>query len=74
MADICSCGGALPLPGGCKAALLWHPNTPGVTNLWLNDIREVRDKNAAALEGLSTDAAWDKYVALAFWDCSRKNA
>ncbi|EIE18471.1 beta-type carbonic anhydrase beta-CA1 [Coccomyxa subellipsoidea C-169] len=50
--------------GACKAGLVWHPSTAGVTNLWISDVRDVRDKNAAALEGLPLDEAWDKLVEL----------
>ncbi|KAK9902035.1 hypothetical protein WJX75_001951 [Coccomyxa subellipsoidea] len=50
--------------GACKAGLLWHPSTAGVTNLWISDVRDVRDKNAAAFEGLTADEAWDKMVEL----------
>nr|3UCJ_A Chain A, Carbonic anhydrase [Coccomyxa sp. PA]3UCJ_B Chain B, Carbonic anhydrase [Coccomyxa sp. PA]3UCK_A Chain A, Carbonic anhydrase [Coccomyxa sp. PA]3UCK_B Chain B, Carbonic anhydrase [Coccomyxa sp. PA]3UCM_A Chain A, Carbonic anhydrase [Coccomyxa sp. PA]3UCM_B Chain B, Carbonic anhydrase [Coccomyxa sp. PA]3UCN_A Chain A, Carbonic anhydrase [Coccomyxa sp. PA]3UCN_B Chain B, Carbonic anhydrase [Coccomyxa sp. PA]3UCO_A Chain A, Carbonic anhydrase [Coccomyxa sp. PA]3UCO_B Chain B, Carbo len=50
--------------GACKAGLVWHPKTAGVTNLWISDVREVRDKNAAKLHGLSADDAWDKMVEL----------
>lgn len=46
--------------GACKAGLHWHPKTAGVTNLWIEDVRDVRDQNAGALEGLSQDEAWTK--------------
>ena len=51
---------AVACAGACKAGLLWHPSTAGVTNLWISDVRDVRDKNAAAFEGLTADEAWDK--------------
>ena len=42
---------------GCmKASLLWKNNTPGIVNLWISDVRNVRDKNAAELQKLSGDA------------------
>lgn len=52
--------------GAVKAALTLPCKTPGLVNLWIQDIREVRNKNADTLEevGPSTKARWDKLVEL----------
>ncbi len=46
---------------GCKGGLLWGPSDgPPLTALAVADVKEVKEKNAAKLEGLPTDQAWDK--------------
>lgn len=42
---------------GCmKASLLWKNATPGIVNLWISDVRAVRDQHADELKKLSGDA------------------
>lgn len=52
--------------GAVKAALTLPCKTPGLVNLWIQDIREVRNKHADTLEevGPATKARWDKLVEL----------
>lgn len=51
--------------GACKGGLLWGPTDgPPLTALAVADVKEVKEKNAAKLEGLPTDQAWDKIVEL----------
>ncbi len=47
--------------GACQGGLLWGPSDgPPLTALAVADVKEVKEKNAAKLEGLPTDQAWDK--------------
>ena len=42
---------------GCmKASLVWKNCTSGIVNLWISDVRAVRDANADELKKLSGDA------------------
>ena len=47
--------------GACKGGLLWGPTDgPPLTASVVADVKEVKEKYAAQLEGLPTDKAWDK--------------
>lgn len=50
---------------GCmKASLLWKNATPGIVNLWISDVRSVRDQHAGELQKLSGDAQVNRYQAV----------
>ena len=47
--------------GACKGGLLWGPTDgPPLTAAAVADVKAVKELNAAQLEGLPTDQAWDK--------------
>eukprot|EP00887_Chlorella_sp_A99_P004090 scaffold23.g4090.t1 len=50
--------------GAVKAALTLPCKTPGVVNLWINDIRDTRNKNTRVLRALKGDAQVNKLVEL----------
>lgn len=50
--------------GAVKGALTMADKTPGLVNLWITDIREVRDENTEVLKSLSGDDQWRKLVDL----------
>jgi hypothetical protein len=51
---------ALCTAGACKAGLLWKPDegAGGVTNLWIADVKAVREAHADMLKGLPLGEAW----------------
>ena len=47
--------------GACKGGLLWGPTDgPPLTAAAVADVKAVKEMNAAQLEGLPQDQAWDK--------------
>eukprot|EP00887_Chlorella_sp_A99_P005685 scaffold1.g5685.t1 len=50
--------------GAVKAALTLPCKTPGLVNLWINDIRDTRNKNTRLLRALKGDAQVNKLVEL----------
>ncbi|CAK0785899.1 hypothetical protein CVIRNUC_009112 [Coccomyxa viridis] len=51
--------------GACKGGLLWGPTDgPPLTAATVADVKAVKEMNAAQLEGLPQDQAWDKLVEL----------
>jgi len=49
--------------GAVRGALTMSGKTPGLTNLWISDIKETRNKHAEALGKLEGDAQMSRYSA-----------
>ena len=50
--------------GACKAGLLWTPEIGGVTNLWIADVKAVREQHDGELRGVPTGEAWNRRAPL----------
>ena len=53
-----------PHAGACKAGLLWTPEIGGVTNLWIADVKAVREQHDGELRGVPTGEAWNRRATL----------